>query len=263
LKILFGTYWSPGGWRDPPATAAADFRYAKRAGVMFDAVRLSHADVVRRARAAVAAVSRRQVADAFVASLASRRLELRSALGSFAVLQHFPRHPAPKAGGECPDCGVYSRSVYPEDLNVLNFERFKWGGVRHDEPLYASLDLELFQREPPSKPTSADVDMLAKLLQAIAAAPARTTAGSLQQRLAKSFPSNKPEREIVVNILGLCGILATPAHPGYLRRFVPCSARDLPPRDTDLEYPVCWWRRSHGINQEAVKYWFGHLLKGR
>ena len=27
---------------------------------------------------------------------------------------------------------------------MLNFERFKWGGVRHSDPLYAALDLERF-----------------------------------------------------------------------------------------------------------------------
>jgi hypothetical protein len=27
-----------------------------------------------------------------------------------------------------------------------------------------------------------------------------------------------------------------------------------------MAYPACWWRRSDGINQEALVYWFGHLL---
>src|SRR5262249_5293003 len=104
LKVLFDTYLTPAGWRDEPSRSISpdDFEYAKRAGVMFDDILLSHADIVSRAIAAVRVVDRRAVANAFVASLSSRRLELRSALGSFAVLQHFPQHTAPQQSGACP-----------------------------------------------------------------------------------------------------------------------------------------------------------------
>ena len=64
------------------ASPPDDFEYAKRAGVMFDPVRLSHDDVMNRALAAFRGVDHRAVADAFVSSLSSRRLDLRSALGS-------------------------------------------------------------------------------------------------------------------------------------------------------------------------------------
>src|SRR4051794_33003022 len=85
-KILFDTYWTPTGWRDGRSTPADDFEYAKRAGVMFDGERLSHDKIVERALLAVRNADRESVADAFVGSLSSRRMELRSALGSFPVL---------------------------------------------------------------------------------------------------------------------------------------------------------------------------------
>jgi hypothetical protein len=228
---------------------------------MFDEVVLSHADIVDRAHAAVRDVDRRPIADAFVVSLSSRRLDLRSALGSFAVLQHFPRHRDLQQRGPCPVCGAYNRTAKREDLNVLNFERLKWGGVRHDQPLYASVDLQLFRRIPPVVPSLSDVRVLKGILQAIDRAPPKTPAASLEKHFAKAFKSNKPERDIVVGILGLCGILGTPAHPGYQQGFVPSSARELPPRRfVDMLYPACWWRRSDGICQQALAYWFGHLL---
>jgi hypothetical protein len=262
LKVLFDTYWTSAGWRDEQlrATAPDDFEYAKRAGIMFDDLRLSHADIVNRAIAAVRPVDRCAAADAFVVSLSSRRLELRSALGSFAVLQHFPQHTAPQQRGECPVCGVYNRGAEHEDLNVLNFERFKWGGVRHDEPLYASLDLQLFQALPRFRPAAADIAVFKDILQAIEAVPLKTTSASLEKHLARVFRSNKSERETVIGILGLCGVLGVPAHPGYMRRFVPWSERELPERRfVDMTYPACWWRRSDGVNQEALVYWFSHL----
>jgi hypothetical protein len=263
LKVLFDTYLTPAGWRDEPSRSISpdDFEYAKRAGVMFDDILLSHADIVSRAIAAVRVVDRRAVANAFVASLSSRRLELRSALGSFAVLQHFPQHTAPQQSGACPVCGVYNRGAEREDLNVLNIERFKWGGVRHDQPLYASLDLQLFQELPRIDPTAGDIAIFKDLLQAIEAAPVTTTSASLEKYIAKVFKSNKPERDTLIGILGLCGLLGVPEHPGYLQRFIPCSERELPGRRfVDMPYPACWWQRSVGIDQEAAMYWFGHLL---
>lgn len=142
LKVLFDTHWTRAGWRAENSryTPPQDLEYAKQAGVMFDPIRVSHSDIVERAIAAVHRVERQAVVDAFIVSLSSRRLELRSALGSFAVLQHFPRHTARRQREACSVCGDYTRAAAEHDVNVLNFERFKWGGVRHDRPLYASMD---------------------------------------------------------------------------------------------------------------------------
>jgi len=263
LKVLFDTYWTPGGWRDErsQSTPTADFEYAKQAGVMFDPIRVSHDDLVRRAITAVRGVDRLAVANAFVVSLSSKCLDLRSALGSFAVFQHFAKHPAPRDRERCPACGQYGGKALRDDLNVLNFERFKWGGVRHYQPLYASLDLDLFRKLPRANPTTADVAVFKGLLNAAKAAPAKTSSAVLQKHLAKSFKSSKAERDVVVGILGYCGILATAEHPGYTRRFVPWSDRKLPARRfVDMAYPACWWQRSDGVNQAALAYWFGHLL---
>jgi hypothetical protein len=263
VKILFDTYWTSAGWRDEKArsTPPADFEYAKRTGVMFDDIRLSHDGVMKRALAAVRGVDRNAVANAFVVSLVSRRLELRSALGSFAVLQHFPGHSATAGRGACPLCGEYDHASEAEDLNVLNFERFKWGGVRHDRPLYAALDLELFARAAAPQPGPDNVRLLKALFDAIEKAPPRTSSASLEKHLSKALKSNKPERDVVIAILGFCDILSTNDHPGYMRRFVASSARELPDRHfVDMAYPACWWTRADGISHEAIEYWFGHLF---
>ncbi len=228
---------------------------------MFDPVRLSHTEIVQRAEASLRGVEREAVTDAFIVSLGSRRLEMRSALGSFAFLQHFPQHIAPPGRGACPVCGEYPRANGKEDLNVLNFERFKWGGVRHDTPLYASFDLQQFRMMPRVRPASSDVAAFKRLLKAIAAAPPGTSSSSLQKQLIRAFKSSKAERDVVVGILGICGILATESHPGYTFGFVPVSERELPTRRfVDMVYPACWWQRTDGINQDALAYWFARFL---
>lgn len=102
---------------------------------MFDApVRLSHDAVVEDVRRLVGATSLDVVANAFLASLPTRRLDLRSALGSYVVARYLPDHSfAPHRGTHsCAICGLPDgeREI---DRNVLSFERFKWGGVRRDD----------------------------------------------------------------------------------------------------------------------------------
>ena len=262
LKTLFDTFWSSAGWRaaDSKCTPRDDFEYAKRAGLMFHPIELSHDDIEQRAIEAVGRVDHRNVVNAFIASLSSRRLDLRSALGSFAVLQHFPRHVKASQDKLCHTCGLKNHYAN-EDLNVLNFERFKWGGVRHLQPLYASFDLQLFQQITPSAPLPSDVKILRSIVRAIDVAPKETTSATLEKQLGKLFKSNKAEREILIGILGYCGVVATEAHPGFRNHFVEWTGRVLPSRRfVDMAYPACWWQRADGINDEALGYWFGHAL---
>ena len=159
-------------------------------------------------------------------------------------------------------CGIYeSQGRENEDLNVLNFERIKWGGVRHDQVVYACFDLEQFGHLPSCVPREDDVSLLKELLQCVSEAPSGTTSAALQSSLPKSLKSNKPERDVLIGILGISGILSSRAHPGYLEKFVPYADRALPERRfVDMPYPACWWTDDDGLNQAAVKYWFGHLL---
>ena len=259
LKILFDTYWSPSGWsRGERRLRDEDFEYAKAQGLMFDPVRPTHDEAVARLRAAADQLSPRQVADGFLASLATRRLEWRSALGSYSVARCLPEHEAPVGESQCCICGLYESE---HDLNVLNFERFKWGGVRHSDPIYEALDLELFLASPPPLPTDADIAIFRDLIAAMNAAPASATSANLHKHFPASLKANKSERDALVGILGLCGVLGTAEHRGFFDRFVPVQQRALPNRHhVDMAYPACWWTRSDGINTDRLQELFGHVL---
>jgi hypothetical protein len=262
LKILSDTYWSSKGWKpeSEQVTPDEDFLHARRAGVMFDPVRLSHDEIIRRALRAVDEIDPADVADAFLSSLSTRRLELRSALGSYAVLRHLPAHEHHDRRKECPVCGECDRPREDVDLNVLNFERFKWGGVRHEQPSYAGFDLERFLEAERPDPKDSDRAIFRDILRAVESAPPETTAPRLQARLGGIFPSNKAEREILINILGYSGILRTPGHPGFRDRFIPIRDRESPPhRFVDMGYPACWWRKRDGIDLDAVRDYFPEM----
>ena len=162
LQILLDAYWLQKAWKPGDPVDRAAFEYARQAGYMFDAVTVTHDDIFVRLLAVRARITLERVTDAFLASLGTRRLELRSALGSFSVAAQFPDHRLveqtharmPSGRLHCRVCGRYGGPIAEqEDLNVLSFERWKWGGIRHVDPLYAWFDLTQFEKADVAVPT--------------------------------------------------------------------------------------------------------------
>ncbi|MEV6281914.1 hypothetical protein [Kribbella sp. NPDC051770] len=187
------------------------------------------------------------------ASLTSRRLDLRSALASYLVARDLPAHSfTPGAEGHCAICGLYDDAL-AQDLNVLNFERFKWGGTRHDSIIYAAFDLQQFHRAPRLEPTAADRELGRTILTTLRELPPGVTAAQAVTHL-RPLKGNKSERQVLLDILGICGVLDTTDHHGYSDGFVPWSRRTLPSRRfIDQAYPACWWTSAAGISTKAVE----------
>ncbi|MEW6282225.1 MAG: hypothetical protein AB1758_26705 [Candidatus Eremiobacterota bacterium] len=254
VRILFHTYWCSDGWVSDPTVDEDDAAYAISKGVMFPPVKLTHDEVVERARQAADAVKPRQVGAAFLASLSTRDLALRSALGSYAAARHLTAHKARK--NPCQVCNELNKRE-EFDLSVLNFERLKWGGVRHLRPSYAWFDLTEFRKLPPAKPTEKDAQILKHILSIATSQPDTARPGQLEKLLRPIVPGNTWERRIVLDILGIAGVLQPSDHPGFLHAYVDLDRRAEPPEyKNDWNYPFCWWRGSDGVNSEAVKLYF-------
>lgn len=255
LRILFETYWSPTGWKRQYRTAPADLAYAIQAGDMFppeDAAATTHDAVAARVLMAARRTDARAVADAFLASLGTRRVEWRSALSSYTLARQFPAHREqldPDRGFGCRVCGYMGRV---RDRNILNFERHKWGGVALLDAYYCAFDLEQFARLAVPPPSEEDVAVFTRILELAEGLPPTARARDLEKALVKTLPSNKAQREVLLDILGICGILASPGHPGFLDTWVPPRARTLPPASKiDWLYPVAWWRGG-GVSREVA-----------
>jgi hypothetical protein len=268
LQILLDTYWSPNGWKRDTTTGAANFEYARQAGYMFDPVTVTHDDIVARLLTIRDRVSIEQVTDAFLASLSSRRLELRSALGSFSFAAHFPDHrlvehargQMPSGRLHCRLCGLYGHSAAEQqDLNVLSFERWKWGGVRHLDPLYCWFDLTQFAKAGVAVPTQEDYSILARIVEIASGLAAKAKPNELEKRIGNVIKSNGAERRVLIQILGYCGVLKPAGRHGLLQAYTSSEHRDLDrPRDhtNDWSYPVIWWRGADGIDRDALNRLF-------
>jgi len=207
-KILFDMHWGPKGWRDTWTLSVDDRAHALKHRMLFPRENLPHDALVRHLVAAYKALSLRDVVGAFLASLSTRRLDLRSGLGSYVLASHLKMHPFQSGPNEvwCEVCGG-TRENKELDLDVLNFERHKWSGVRHSWPTYQYLDLRELVRALPATPEPADHKIWADILRAIASTPKADGPGALEKRLKDVLPSSQQERKQLLEILAIAGVL--------------------------------------------------------
>ncbi|RGB62057.1 MULTISPECIES: hypothetical protein [Erysipelotrichaceae] len=268
-NILMKTYWSASGWKDEYTITPKDFTYAKEKGLMFDAVSISHDKCVKQIKAIVEKITPQQIVKAFISSLSSRRLDWRSGISSYYIAKMLPMHTyTPVISGKsyengkvvytsctCSICkdlkyGVIGKEYYKDvDVNILNFERIKWGGVRHGELIYILFDLQQFIKEEIPEPTDADIHILKDILKIIMSSAANDHPGILCDRLKDipDFKSNKNERSTLVEILACIGVLKPQSYERKIQ-----GKNDW----TFVEY----WRGEDGCDQVAVNEYFGEYL---
>ena len=171
LKLLLATYWNGGLWGHKVPTAE-DYEQAKAEGYMFDSAPVrTHDETLRDLQSVLNRISAEDVANAFLYSLSTRKLEYRSALGSYYYALAIPDH-SHDGSGACYFCNwlpirvADTPELEPSIYNTFNFERYKWGGVRHSHPEYALFDLEQFLLLPKATPSKVDRAILKSVLHA-------------------------------------------------------------------------------------------------
>ena len=264
LKLLMATYWNGGMWNHKAPTAD-DYAQAIKEGYMFGHAPVrTHDETLRDLRCLLEKISPEDIANAFIYSLSTRQLQYRSALGSYYYALAIPGH-SHDASGTCYLCNWLP--INPADspekelggYNIFNFERYKWGGVRHTHPEYALFDLEQFLLLPKVTPTDADWTILKSILHAIEELPPSKKVGAYRELITKKnlLKSNKDEVEVLLNLLGICGVLSGKDAPCYCDCFVDVWHRSPREHTNDYAYPVNWWSVSDGVNEERFLKVFG------
>ena len=258
IKILLSGYWGKEGWKTPDFSAD-EMRLLDEAVLLRPTESLDHDGALKWALSARRGVTPASVADAFLFSLSTRDLRYRSALGSFAHLQHMPQHKQKTAEGFfsdiCTVCGFDEAQGNRIDFGTLNFERHKWGGVRHDHLVYMAFDLEQFQKLPALNPTEEDRQILKQIFDA---ATSSKNVSALQKALGPIIKSNKAERENLCQILAYAGILQPADCPSLADAYVQWDNRGDGSPQSEMNYPLGWWA---GLSycEAGVTYWFPNL----
>lgn len=248
-KILVSAFWGSKGWKSG-VVSPDDFTYAKSRGVMFDPIRLSHDQLVRRTIAARDRVTMKMLAKAFLASLSRCELFRISAVESYAnclglKAHRFKPHEFSDISHLCNVCEL-RKEPREIDWNVLNFERIKWGGVRQSIP-YSMFDLEQFLLEKLPEPTAGDIQLMKAILDVIAASDSADTPAVLVKRLNVAIPWNKDGCRKIVESLACLEILK-PTRDGR------------PSKRDDLWEHAGKWRGEDGYDAPTVRTLLGKFL---
>jgi len=267
-KILFSAYWKNGWLNDKDRhTSVDDFEYAKSKGLMFEPFSINHDECIKSIKDLEHQISEDDIAKAFLSSLSSRRLDWRSALSTYSIVKNIPEHEySPVISGtsftdgkptsHTYTCGICKDSQYgvigdesykSRDLSVLNFERIKWGGVRHGDILYSHFDLTQFINSDISEPNDEDISCFKQILKTIDSSEPSDYPSTLEKRLAEVIKSNKSERQVLIEILASIGVLK----PGSYDR--PIKGRN------DWVF-VEYWRGEDKYCKERVNELFGKYL---
>ena len=238
--------------RKKHSVSADELAYARKMGVVVEdrPITLDQAlDVLERC---FEAVSLEDAAQAFLYSLSSRDVDYRYVFASY----------------------VYARSWFsfdrgrtqeiPEKLTgtFFNWVKHKGGGIwgTIGKPIFY---LEQFVSMERRAASDADVEILRSLLELADSMKdeASGTALATAIRTAKLLPCNQAEAVGIVETLGICGILETPGHPGFLHSFTPPLERDTGDLRQSLSYPLNWWHGADGVNWKNAAEVFGYGLQ--
>lgn len=270
LNILLNAYWSSNGWRNG-TISKEDFEFAKKEGYMFDYPNFeTHGEALKRLDMILAQINSIDIANAFLYSLSTRKLEYRSPLGSYYYAKAIPKHELDDNNlNHCYLCGWYAWHEIPNDydlkhgLNVFNFERYKFGGVRHTSLDYALFDLQQFIKLPKVTPSDNDKEILNRILECVNKLGVNDKAGKLRDLISaeKIFKCTKNEISTILDILGICGILESTDFPSYEDNFVDEYERTPSEHKNDFSYPINRWTSSDSINYKKFEKVFNYKLK--
>ncbi len=234
------------------SVSAEELAYARKMGVVVEdrPITLDQAlDVLERC---FEAVFLEDAAQAFLYSLSSRDVDYRYILASFVYARSwfsFDR--------------VQTQEV-PEKLtgSFFNWVKHKGGGIWGTIGK-AIFYLEQFTSMERRAASDVDVEIFRSILELADSMEdeASGTALATAIRAAKLLPCNQAEAVGIVETFGICGILDTPGHPGFLHSFTPPLERDTGDLRQSLSYPLNWWCGANGVNWENAAEVFGADIK--
>lgn len=217
---------------------------------------LSHDDAVRWLLKERAAADKAQIVQQFLQGVESNQAHLRAGLSALACATHFPDHRFTVTNQfNCQVCGAFDS--LDVDFVALNRVRYLCGVVLGGdiEDIAHCLQQAASLPSPPPEALRITLRIFAMLRQL--PADAKPNDALKQLRKVEGVKMDEEEARSFIELLGHCGILRTPEHPGLWQCFTNLGLAPSSSRSSYWSYPVDFWRGEHGICADAMAYWFG------
>ncbi|HCP5986307.1 TPA: hypothetical protein OEK12_004700 [Escherichia coli] len=229
-------------------------------GLGFGFISVTHDEALRGSFTYFKSSNKNDVTASFLVSLSSARLDYRSGLSAFAIMQTMPMHGFEP--NQASFCKVCSAEKYKKhfDLTSLNQTRFFSGSLAvFKTPYEISFFLEQQSKLEVVQPTEKDFSIFNAILKIIVDAESGEKLTSIIKKIRAidGFRITTDQCRCLLETLGFCGILETKEHKGYLTYFTNPGLAPSKSHSSNWAYPVDFWTGGDGINREALKFWFG------
>lgn len=243
-----------------------DIQYCKEKGLMFDPINKTHDEIIEWIFKEKEKCQKIHYTNLFIASLSTNRMDLRSGLSVYAIVQTFPKHTFVLRENQqlsnvspCKICSYYPKAINV-DLSNSNLYRFLIGGLLTHQIYDYAFYLEQHNILSDIEPSDEDFRIFSDILEVIIDSDEKETPITLQKKIQKIkiFKSNADQRKGLLETLGYCSILETDKYKGLLKQYINLAVAPRKTHGSDWNYPMDWWNGKDGINKEALKFWFGN-----
>ncbi|MND72521.1 hypothetical protein D3C76_846400 [compost metagenome] len=216
--------------------------------------KMSHDECLKWLFKTLESTSKTNVINNFLYGVQQSTPEYRAALSAYSVAFKLPHHIFHDPDVYCNICGAFE--IQNIDLTMINCIRYLYGSLRSITPADLALNLEMNAKLP--QPPTLNNDIFIRLLGELIECPESATPSALLKRLNEMKFLNIPKDEIrgLLETLGFAGILQSPSHPGYIYKYTPPFSHAVKNFRSDWRYPIDFWTGTHGINRQAISFWF-------
>src|SRR5882724_1221441 len=244
------------------ATPSEDLDYAKKHGLAFYFVEMNHDQAIQKCFEHYALLEKELVTSSFLASFSSNRLDWRSGLAAYAIMQTMPQHSYRQTPAKfCEVCSAAETKKHL-DLTGLNQQRFAYGSLISEKtPYQIQFLLEQHSKlEKDIAPIPSDFAIFNAIIRLIESSPKDATPTQVMEKLktVEHLKANLEQCRCLLEILGFCSILETEQHSGYLTKYMNPGLAPSKTHRSDWAYPVDFWTGKNGINRDAFQFWFGN-----
>ncbi len=267
-------------WSELWHSSVAEYLPAVSQGTMKLEEKLySHDEAVRHAMDLAASIDEKELARDFLYGVRYNMPEYRSAIACYYYIKNLPTHNMEKRYLGCTiegksiymddDCEICCYNSKPYDEPKMNFWSvnielgFFWllGG----KPVHLCLNssilfLEEYLKLPKPATDVSDRDFFYSLLKDVEGSPENTTPSKLRRlfKADKLSHYSLDQTDMLIDTLGYLNILHKPDNYGVTVKHTLERDQEQPSNvRTDYAYPVCNWKKQHGVDYESVDALFG------
>ena len=200
----------------------------------------------------------------FLYSLSTCSNQYRTAIASYFFAKGMTAHKGKHVPGyDSPERCAYCGMPFNEegkthiDGNLLRYilyspQKYTIEWIQNAD--YALFDLKQFKELPKVKYKQEDVDILVKILKLAETLGKDNKYTALQKLITrgKILDATGNETIVILGVLSVCGIFQTNEHRGYTHKFTSCDNRHFEGYETELFYPLYFWKGKDGVDMKAL-----------